>query len=327
MKKISIPAIIAVTALFAAACSQNDEPNLPKDNFPADGVIRVATDVREPQTRAGKTSENITEFYLKVENGANDSYSYFALMKKEDGEWKSYDAANPTETLTMLWQNRTQQVTVSAASLTSSLQEHHWNEARVVSVRPDQRTVENLRASDALVMAPVSVDPATDLTAEGKLRVALKHRYAKLNLTVKLGTEFNVATAAGTTTNPITFVKVEGTNTACRWNIATDEMHSHNNLIPVSPLGTGYTAGTGETTQAVATYECILLPQSLAAKAFGVRITIDGKHYIWQHETTLALLKDTQYNLTLTVGKDVITMGGFSVTPWRDGATADVETE
>ena len=50
MKTIKNLAILAVAALAAAACSHDKNLITPTDHFPADGVIRVATDVTRPQT-------------------------------------------------------------------------------------------------------------------------------------------------------------------------------------------------------------------------------------------------------------------------------------
>ncbi|WP_373798393.1 fimbrillin family protein, partial [Bacteroides heparinolyticus] len=324
-KKISIPAMIAAIAMTAASCSRNDELNAPKDNFPADGVIRVTADVRAPQTRAGMTATDLDKFYLVVENsGGVSEYSYFAAMKKADGVWKSYDASN--NSLTMLWQNKTTPVYAMAVAVPQTLNQSHLTAPLSVSVEQNQSTAENIRKSDVLMMAVKTVNPATDLTADGKMKVAFKHQFSKLNLTVKLGTEFNMTTA-GTDTNPISAVAVEGTNTSMSWTINSNTLTNPSNLLPITPYAVSYTRGVGETTQAEAKYECILMPQDTQTDAFGVKITIGGKNYVWHITGSLTLAPDTQYNLTLTVGKDVITMGGFSVTPWTDGGTTSIETE
>lgn len=83
MKTIKNLAMLAVAALAAAACSHDKNLVAPTDHFPADGVIRVATDVTRPQTRAGMETGNLTTFQLRVKNPVSDGYSYNALMKKE----------------------------------------------------------------------------------------------------------------------------------------------------------------------------------------------------------------------------------------------------
>ena len=77
----------------------------------------------------------------------------------------------------------------------------------------------------------------------------------------------------------------------------------------------------------MAKYECILVPQTIAANGFQVKIAIAGKTYTWKSLAEVNLASDTQYELTLTVGKDVVIVGGFSATPWTEGGTENIETE
>ena len=77
----------------------------------------------------------------------------------------------------------------------------------------------------------------------------------------------------------------------------------------------------------MAKYECILMPQSIASNGFMVKIVIGGKTYTWKSSNEVTLASDKQYNLTLSVGKDVVIVGGFSATPWTDGGSSNIETE
>ena len=331
MKTIKNLAMLAVAALTAASCSHDENLVAPADHFPADGIIRVAADVTHPQTRAGMETTNLQAFRLRVENPVNATYSYNALMKKESGEWVSYDNAG-TDKLKMLWQNKTQKVNVAAVCIPSdiTLTDEHWKTDGAtpvnIKVEADQSTDDKLNKSDLLFMENHEVDPANDLTPQGKMKVELKHRLAKLNLTVQLGTQFNL-TATGTATNPITAVSVEGTKTEATWKLIEDAMTEQGSATPVKPLTGIYTPGQGETKSAVAKYECILVPQTIAANGFQVKITMGGKMYTWKSLAEVNLKPDMQYELTLTVGKDVVIVGGFSATPWTEGGTENIETE
>ena len=331
MKTIKNLAMLAVAALTAASCSHDENLVAPADHFPADGIIRVAADVTHPQTRAGMETTNLQAFRLRVENPVNATYSYNALMKKESGEWVSYDNAG-ADKLMMLWQNKTQKVNVAAVCIPSdiTLTDEHWKTDGAtpvnIKVEADQSTDDKLNKSDLLFMENHEVDPANDLTPQGKMKVELKHRLAKLNLTVQLGTQFNL-TATGTATNPITAVSVEGTKTEATWKLIEDAMTEQGSATPVKPLTGIYTPGQGETKSAVAKYECILVPQTIAANGFQVKITMGGKMYTWKSLAEVNLKPDMQYELTLTVGKDVVIVGGFSATPWTEGGTENIETE
>lgn len=330
MKTIKNLAMLAVAALATAACSNDENLVTPTDHFPADGIIRVAADVTDPQTRAGMETNNLTMFQLRVQNPVNDTYSYNAQMKKDGDQWVSYKN-DGSEKMMMLWQNKTQKVNVAAVCIPGvTLTDDNWKATGAtpvnIKVEADQSTDDKLNKSDILAMKNHEFNPATELTTGGKMKVELKHRLAKLNLTVKLGTDFNL-NGIGTTNNPITEVNVNGTNTKAAWTLITDEFSGLSEKKSVKPLQTSYTAGNADKQNAVAKYECILLPQTINANGFAVKILIGGKLYTWKSGDKVTLTSNTQYNLTLTVGKDIVVIGSFTATPWIDGDTQNIETK
>ena len=330
MKTIKNLAMLAVAALATAACSNDENLVTPTDHFPADGIIRVAADVTDPQTRAGMETNNLTMFQLRVQNPVNDTYSYNAQMKKDGDQWVSYKN-DGSEKMMMLWQNKTQKVNVAAVCIPGvTLTDDNWKATGAtpvnIMVEADQSKADKLNKSDILAMQNHEFNPATELTTGGKMKVELKHRLAKLNLTVKLGTDFNM-NGIGTTNNPITEVNVNGTNTKAAWTLITDEFSGLSEKKSVKPLQTSYTAGNADKQNAVAKYECILLPQTINANGFAVKIVIGGKLYTWKSGDKVTLTSNTQYNLTLTVGKDIVVIGSFTATPWIDGDTQNIETK
>ena len=330
MKTIKNLAMLAVAALATAACSNDENLVTPTDHFPADGIIRVAADVTDPQTRAGMETNNLTMFQLRVQNPVNDTYSYNAQMKKDVDQWVSYKN-DGSEKMMMLWQNKTQKVNVAAVCIPGvTLTDDNWEATGAtpvnIMVEADQSKADKLNKSDLLAMKNHEFNPATELTTGGKMKVELKHRLAKLNLTVKLGTDFNL-NGIGTTNNPITEVNVNGTNTKAAWTLITDEFSGLSEKKSVKPLQTSYTAGNADKQNAVAKYECILLPQTINANGFAVKIVIGGKLYTWKSGDKVTLTSNTQYNLTLTVGKDIVVIGSFTATPWTDGGTQNIETK
>lgn len=330
MKTIKNLAMLAVAALATAACSNDENLVTPTDHFPADGIIRVAADVTDPQTRAGMETNNLKMFQLRVQNPVNDTYSYNAQMKKDGDQWVSYKN-DGSEKMMMLWQNKTQKVNVAAVCIPGvTLTDDNWKATGAtpvnIMVEADQSKADKLNKSDILAMQNHEFNPATELTTGGKMKVELKHRLAKLNLTVKLGTDFNL-NGIGTTNNPITEVNVNGTNTKAAWTLITDEFSGLSEKKSVKPLQTSYTAGNADKQNAVAKYECILLPQTINANGFAVKIVIGGKLYTWKSGDKVTLTSNTQYNLTLTVGKDIVVIGSFTATPWIDGDTQNIETK
>ena len=330
MKTIKNLAMLAVAALATAACNNDENLVTPTDHFPADGIIRVAADVTDPQTRAGMETNNLTMFQLRVQNPVNDTYSYNAQMKKDGDQWVSYKN-DGSEKMMMLWQNKTQKVNVAAVCIPGvTLTDDNWEATGAtpvnIMVEADQSKADKLNKSDILAMKNHEFNPATELTTGGKMKVELKHRLAKLNLTVKLGTDFNL-NGIGTTNNPITEVNVNGTNTKAAWTLITDEFSGLSEKKSVKPLQTSYTAGNADKQNAVAKYECILLPQTINANGLAVKIVIGGKLYTWKSGDKVTLTSNTQYNLTLTVGKDIVVIGSFTATPWIDGDTQNIETK
>lgn len=330
MKTIKNLAMLAVAALATAACSNDENLVTPTDHFPADGIIRVAADVTDPQTRAGMETNNLKMFQLRVQNPVNDTYSYNAQMKKDGDQWVSYKN-DGSEKMMMLWQNKTQKVNVAAVCIPGvTLTDDNWKATGAtpvnITVEADQSKADKLNKSDILAMQNHEFNPATELTTGGKMKVELKHRLAKLNLTVKLGTDFNL-NGIGTTNNPITEVNVNGTNTKAAWTLITDEFSGLSEMKSVIPLQTSYTAGNADKQNAVAKYECILLPQTINANGFAVKIVIGGKLYAWKSGDKVTLTSNTQYNLTLTVGKDIVVIGNFTAIPWTDGGTKNIETK
>lgn len=330
MKTIKNLAMLAVAALATAACSNDENLVTPTDHFPADGIIRVAADVTDPQTRAGMETNNLKMFQLRVQNPVDDTYSYNAQMKKDGDQWVSYKN-DGSEKMMMLWQNKTQKVNVAAVCIPGvTLTDDNWKATGAtpvnIMVEADQSKADKLNKSDILAMQNHEFNPATELTTGGKMKVELKHRLAKLNLTVKLGTDFNL-NGIGTINNPITKVNVNGTNTKAAWTLITDEFNGLSEMKSVIPLQTSYTAGNADKQNAVAKYECILLPQTINANGFAVKILIGGKLYTWKSGDKVTLTSNTQYNLTLTVGKDIVVIGNFTATPWTDGGTKNIETK
>lgn len=107
----------------------------------------------------------------------------------------------------------------------------------------------------------------------------------------------------------------------------SSEFPSDSKVKNVKFWGVKYNAGSGDTLQAEAFYECILIPQTVAADVFKVSLKVYGRSFSWTSSAEIKLHADTQYNLTLIVGRDVVTAGGFTATPWTEVDPQDIETE
>lgn len=312
-------------AMTLGSCSNNDEFN-ENSNFPADGVIRVTTNIDAPVTRAGMTSENIGGFNIKINNAANSNYSYYGFYYKPNDVWNCY-SDNGATPLTMLWQNSTQQVTVTALSQGSGFtSQEQFNSELQYNVEENQSSELSLLFSDILYMQSKIVNPAMDLV-NGKLPITFKHIMSKVNLSITLGTELN--TTPGTATNPISELKVNGTITQFKWDASINSVFDLSlfSTKAITPYTGPYTLGSGTTTKAVANYEVILVPQIVTEGGFSVTFTINGQEYTWTSTDAVNLESGKQHNLALTVGKDVVTFDSFSTEAWEPGVGGNLETE
>ena len=104
--------------------------------------------------------------------------------------------------------------------------------------------------------------------------------------------------------NPITIVK---------WG-----SQSENSIIKTLPLS--YSSLT-------ATYEAILIPQTIAANNFVVEILIGDKTYEWKSTAEVELEEGKEYTLALTAGKDKVSGSRFTASTWGSGTGISSATE
>ncbi len=273
---------LAALALIAAGCTNDNEPGTGADL--TGQPMRVSTEVL-PQTRAGMDNDNLTTFYLRVTNGsagATTSYDAFSTVTRSGDTW--------TYSPELTWQDGTTPISVSALCQNGE----SWTQTDYTTGKDIDLTAQGTEAgimtADVLYMPPTVIDPATDLTADNAIPVTLSHLFAKLNITVRMST--------ADADNPITDLTVGGTQaTATLTPEASTPLTLTGEAAPIAACPTGYTAGTAPATQATATYECILLPQTAT---FTVTANIDGTDYIYTGSSQ-QFVGNTQYNLTLEV--------------------------
>ena len=97
---------------------------------------------------------------------------------------------------------------------------------------------------------------------------------------------------------------------------------------PISPYRTGttpYSKTNGVITKASATYEAILIPQTITSGNFTVSFKVDGKLYEWTYNKDLTLDPSTAYTLKLIAGDDKVQPASFSVAAWNPGNGTDGE--
>ena len=217
----------------------------------------------------------------------------------------------------MLWANMKDEVTVFAISDVNGNVNNHPT---------DQTTPDALKKADLLAMPITSVNPD-----KSGIVVAFKHTMSKINLTIELGREYEFSKED--VDKKITDVKIDGSKVEASFSFNYSnsttvppfnfENHS-GDPTPISPYRTGttpYSKTNGVITKASATYEAILIPQTIESGKFTVSFKVDGKLYEWvyNNEAGLTLDPSTAYTLKLIAGDDKVQPASFSVAAWNPG--------
>lgn len=306
---------LAVAALSFTACSNED--NISQD-FLADTPIKLNVSVDEPTTRAGYSNAELPEgfvlnvdHYLDLANKIPDEkYSYPVWAKKVGDGWKTYklneNFGGTDEEVTMLWANMNDKVEVTAST-----------KVEPITIPTDQISDEQLKQADVLHMPSTWYSPKS---CKDGITVNLQHAMSKINLTIELGSEFEFTEDIN---KKITDVKIDGSlvSGSSTPDGIKDEF---GDPTPITPLHTGatpFSKTNGVITKASATYEAILIPQTIASGKFTVSFKVEGKLYEWAYnnEAGLTLAPSTAYTLKLIAGDDKVQPASFSVAPWGVG--------
>lgn len=163
--------------------------------------------------------------------------------------------------------------------------------------------------------------PFTKYTPTNKgITVNLQHAMSKINLTIELGSEFEFTEDI---CKKITDVKIDGSSVS--GDLASSGIYDvSGDPTPITPLYTGETAFSkeaGKITKASATYEAILIPQTIENGKFTVSFKVEGKLYEWAYnnEAGLTLAPNIAYTLKLIAGDDKVQPASFSVAAWGEG--------
>ena len=277
--------MVAVTAIFAG-CANDEDALLPNDSL-KDTPINVDVLVSGINTRAGYDADNLPKmFYLSIDqNGENYDYTN-VVMKYEGGSWVAYEsAAENAAKKQLLWEGSEVNVIVTAA--TFPLPEASTSYA--LSVQTDQSTAEAVKASDHLCYYSNAVTPSI-----GGISLGLDHIMSKITVKLTLGTEYKASA-----TNPITSVSAFGASTGATYSPGAGKPWSKQSNVSKISL---FPSVAYDTSNRTATYEAILVPQTIAANAFGIEIRIGEKTYEWTSAAAFTLKGGTNHILEMTVG-------------------------
>ena len=311
MRKIQIFAMAALAAIFAGCSNNDDEVMKPKESL-KDTPINVNVLLTDIQTRAGYDNTNQpTLFYLSIDQ-AGGNYDYTnVVMKYEGSKWVAYESADESAVQKqLLWEGSEGNVTVTAATFSLATSPSYS-----LSASADQSSDAKLKSSDHLCYYSNKVEPS----ASG-ISISFDHIMSKLEIALTLRDEFEGLT------DPITSVMLSGTSLTATYAPANAEKWSDystaDEVINTCPL-LAY-----DKNARTATYEVILLPQTVAANTFCVTIFIGDKSYEWTSANAVTLASSNKYTLALTVGKDKVSGNSFTAAPWvSEGGDINNKTE
>lgn len=286
-------------------------------------LFKLNVSVDEPTTRAGYSdADKPTGFALVVEHDSygEDKYSYKVWAEGKDNNWKTYDLTQyrndgTKKEVTLLWANMNDEVAVKAISDVA----YYAAAGAEISNHPiNQTTPDALKKADFLAMPYTPVAP----TPNG-INVEFKHTMSKINLTIELGSEYEFTEED--VDKKITDVKIDGSKIKANYMIlsSTDNPQflfgASGDPTPITPFRTGTKPYSKTDGKASATYEAILIPQTIASGKFTVSFKVAGKLYEWTYNKELTLDPTIAYTLKLTAGDDKVQPVSFSVAEWKPG--------
>ena len=278
--------MVSVAAIFAG-CSNDEDALQPTDSL-KDKPINVDVMVSGIHTRAGydNTTSLPTQFYLSIDqNGEKYDYNN-VVMKNEAGKWVAYESdAKDAAKKQLLWEGSEGNVTVTAATFPLPTNATSYT----LSAKTDQSTADAVKASDHLYYYSNAVTPSI-----GGIILSLGHIMSKIAVKLTLGTEY-----AGTESNPITSVTAFGALANATYSPAAETPWSNQSAASEIRL---FPSVEYDTENRTATYEAILVPQTIGANTFGVEIRIGEKTYEWKSSDAFTLTGGKNCTLEMTVG-------------------------
>ena len=328
----------AAAAMALTACSSDDEQSF-VSQFPEDGVMRFTTNLVDPTiatTRASITGSDVNQngqqFQVKIVNPTSATYSYFNTVQYDGTEW--------TPVNRMLWQNDQQSITVTAAyKQGKTFSDYDFIVGANLTVAADQSTEAKLKQQDLLTMPTKTIaNPSIEetLMQNGKLVINFYHALTKLDVTLDLANEFYKVNPKLNNASDITEFTISGTNAGYQFEAMETANENYGTVTvtastPADILANqcAFTAATDADMHSYATYEAIVVPQTIAAGQLTVSFKIGSRSFSWTNTEAITLEQGKHYTLPLTVGFDTVTAParGFSVSSWENQPGDNLGTE
>lgn len=329
----------AAAAMALTACSSDDEQQSFVSQYPEDGVMRFTTNLVDPTiatTRASITGSDVNQngqqFQVKIVNPTSAQYSYFNTVQYDGSEWTPLNR--------MLWQNDQQSITVTAAyKQGKTFSDYDFIVGANLTVAADQSTEAKVKQEDLLTMPTKTIaNPSIEetLMQNGKLVINFYHALSKLDVTLDLANEFYKVDPKLNNASDITEFTISGTNAGYQFKVMETANENYGTVTvtastPADILANqcAFTAATDADMHSHATYEAIVVPQTIAAGQLTVSFKIGSRSFSWTNTEAITLEQGKHYTLPLTVGYDTVTAParGFSVSSWENQPGDNLGTE
>ncbi len=298
-----------MTLALLAGCSNDDMPDMGGVDSMTGKPVQVSAGVDALTTRAGMTTGDLTTLGLTIVNPNSAEYSFSNVKFEKNGS--TFSATGET---TPVWQNRTQEVSVTAYAPYKEV----WTGEQSLSVQTDQSTAEAVKASDLLwaqnVVNPSGETQTGDIfcNRQGRLVVNLQHKMSKLVVNLRylneIGTDVNVRS-----------LTVKYLSTGYTFNTETGAVSNINSAEDIVAY---------KEAKAVEGYkdcfEAIFPPQT---SAFKLELFLDNGQDYEYHNSAFEFQPNIAYVINLSVGKDKVEFESVTANNWDYVVGGKLETE
>lgn len=317
--------VIVVTLMLSAlllSCDKDVSNETGGSGVPMNIVSSVAAD----DTKASIRTSDLKEFYLQINSGKS-AYNYFEVISRVGSEWGAGKR--------LYWPDETTPVTYCAALYGDHVFTRDEFAGGVdLTVPTDQSTQEKLNSADLLTLMETQLK--YENSVDGALPVVLNHGLAKVVFILSFGDDF-YDNNFGIRGNPVNSITVNGTNTGFNFQPQTGQVTvTPGTQADITPQEYTYAPGTANAKTAIAVYEVILAPQTLAVGKLALAFSVGACNYKWTNTTAINLSAGNTYNIPVSVstspgpynGRAYVDMGNGlkwatcnvgAINPWNFG--------
>ncbi len=300
-----------LTLALLAGCSDATLPEAGGVDAMTGRPVVVSAGVDARPTRAGMTTGDLTTLGLTIVNPNSAEYSYSNVKYEKNGS--TFSAVGET---TPVWQNRTQEVSVTAYAP----YRENWTGEQHFAVQTDQTTAQAAKASDFLwaqnLVKPSAETQTGDIfcNRQERLVINLQHKFSKLVVNLRYLNE--VAADAKAQSLTVKYLATGCTIDAESGAIASLEPPADIIAYKEAKAAEGYKER----------FEAIFPPQT---SAFKLLILLDNGQDFVYHNSAFDFQSDIAYTLNLAVGKDKVLVadGGITANDWDTVAGGKLETD